>query len=311
MRIGIVDLDTSHPQNWIPHLRDLGHEIVGVWDGGAVHPPEYVGRFAEERDIPRVYDALTDLAADVDGAILHGCDWDTHVEKARPFVEAGKSVLIDKPLAGNLTDLRQIRSWAQDGARIAGGSSLRFCVEVGEWLARPTAERGTPHTVFGGCGVDEFNYGIHAYALLCGVMGPGVRSVRHLGAGPQRRVELRWHDGRIGFLNVGAAPAALPFYLTVLTEQEVTHLRPDPGKLYRALLETTLPYLAGDTEKPAVPIDDLLEPELCACAAWRSWQTDDAEVRLTDLTEADGGYDGAAFARSYRKTRYPDAAAAN
>ena len=38
MRIGIVDVDTSHPQNWIPIERELGHEVVGLWDAGAVHP---------------------------------------------------------------------------------------------------------------------------------------------------------------------------------------------------------------------------------------------------------------------------------
>ena len=100
MKIGVVDLDTSHPQNWIPIERDLGHEIVGVWDGGSVHPKEYVANFAQDHNIPRVFDSLADLAAEADCAIVHGCDWDTHIEKARPFVEAGKSVLLDKPMAG-------------------------------------------------------------------------------------------------------------------------------------------------------------------------------------------------------------------
>jgi len=41
-------------------------------------------------------------------------------------------------------------------ARITGGSSLRFCYETQAWLGKPVEERGTPHTVFCGCGVDEF-----------------------------------------------------------------------------------------------------------------------------------------------------------
>ena len=48
MKIGIVDLDTSHPQNWIPIIRDLGHEVVCVWDGGTVHPASYVETFAKD-----------------------------------------------------------------------------------------------------------------------------------------------------------------------------------------------------------------------------------------------------------------------
>jgi hypothetical protein len=304
MKIGIVDLDTSHPQNWIPIERELGHEVVGIWDGGAVHPAEYVAKFRAEREIPRLYRSLEEMARDVDGAILHSCDWDTHIGKARPFVEAGKSVLIDKPLAGNVRDLQQILLWAKEGARIVGGSSLRCCVEARDWLARPVEERGVPHTALCGCGTDEFNYGIHAYSLLSAAMGPGIRSVRHLRSGPQRRIQVNWNDDRAAFLSVGEANY-LPFYVTLVTPKGVTHLVPEAKNLYRALLEATLPYLAGETEAPPLPAEILIEPELCALAARKSWRNDDQEVLLSDLSEADGGYDGATFAAGYRRMRYP------
>ncbi len=306
MKIGLVDLDTSHPQNWIPIIRDLGHEVVGVWDGGAVHPREYVVRFTRERDIPCIYEDLAEMATQVDCAIIHGCDWDTHVIKARPFVAAGKSVLLDKPVAGSFADLQQIRSWANDGVRITGGSSLRFCREVQEWLMRPVADRGTPHTALAGCGVDEFNYGIHAYSLLLGMMGPGVRSVRHIGAGPQRRIELQWEDERIALLTVGTAAGVLPFYITLVTEQGVTHVTPDARNLYRALLEAVLPYLAGETNTPPVPINTLLEPELCALAARQSALQGNSTVSLGELTDGVNGYEGAVFAQGYRLMRYPE-----
>lgn len=305
MKIGLVDLDTSHPQNWIPILRELGHEIVGVWDGGAVHPAEYVTKFAAERGIPRVYDSLESLVPDVDCAIIHGCDWDTHVEKARPFVEAGKSALLDKPVAGSLRDLKQLVAWSREGARIAGGSSLRFCVEAMEWLAQPEEERGTPHTALCGCGTDEFNYGIHAYSLLAAIMGPGIQSVRHLGEGTQRRIQVNWNDARRAILTVGGTVGYVPFYITIVTAKGVSHLKPEAGKLYRALLETTLPYLAGATDTPPLPIETLIEPELCALAARQSWREGDREVRLSELSESDPGYDGAEFAVGYKKMRYP------
>lgn len=305
MQIGIVDLDTSHPQNWIPILRQLGHEVIGVWDGGSVHPPAYVQKFAAEYEIPQVYPTLTALAADADCAIIHGCDWDTHLAKAQPFVEAGKAVLLDKPVAGNLGDLQQLRQWVADGVRISGGSSLRFAVETQQWLAQPLDERGTPHTVFCGCAVDEFNYGIHAYAMLSGILGGGIRSVRHLGTGVQRRLLVQWHDGRSGILVIGATAKWMPFYATVVTERTVTYLQADNNKLYRALLEATLPYLAGGTATPPLTVDEWLEPELCALAARQSWLNGDQEVALTDLALDDAGYDGKTFAEGYRKAKYP------
>jgi len=306
MKIGVVDVDTSHPQNWIPIERELGHEVIGLWDGGSVHPPEYVTQFADEHRIPRVYESLTELAAEVDCAIVHGCDWDTHIEKARPFIAAGKSVLVDKPQAGNLRDLRQLCDWAGTGARIAGGSSLMFCNEIKELLGRPVAERGEPHTVFCGCAVDEFNYGIHAYALASGLLGPGAVSVRHLGRKVQRRVQITWRDGRIAAVVVGEAAGWQPFYASVATDRCAVQFAPSTSDLYRALLESLLPYLAGDTAEPPVSVEASIEPELCALAAQRSWLEDDREVQLSELTDADA-FAGAEFAAGYRRQKYPDA----
>jgi len=311
MRIGLVDLDTSHPQNWVPILRDLGHEVVGVWDGGGVHPAGYAEKFAAEHNIPTVFATLDAMVPAVDCAIIHGCNWADHVAKARPFVEAKKAVLLDKPLAGNFADLEQIRQWANEGARITGGSSLRFAAETTEYLAQPVAERGTPHTVFCGCAVDEFNYGIHAYAMLSGILGGGVKSVRHLGEGVQRRVLVNWHDGRSGVLVIGAAANWMPFYATVVTEKKPSYFVAGGGplsQLYRSLLEVVLPYLAGETDTPPLSIDDWLEPELCALAARYSWQNGDCEVALADLPALlanDAGYDGKTFEDGYRKAKYP------
>jgi hypothetical protein len=303
MRIGVVDVDTSHPQNWIPIERELGHDVVGLWDGGSVHSEEYVRKFAQDHNIPTIYPSLEDMAADVDCAIIHGCDWDTHIAKARPFVEAGKSVLLDKPVAGNIDDIGQIVDWVNKGARISGGSSLRFCYETRDWLAIPEDERGMPHTVICGCGVDEYNYGIHAYALLSGILGPGIESVRHLSQGVQRRIEVTWKDGTVGILVIGKMDGWIPFHADIITNKGVTQYVVDSANLYRALLESVLPYLAGEVAEPPVPIDALVEPELCALAAKYSWANGNKLVKLGDLAGADVSYDGAAFAKEYAAAR--------
>jgi hypothetical protein len=310
MRIGLVDLDTSHPQKWIPILRRMGHEVVGLWDGGEVHPSGYSERFAAEHQIPTIFPELVSMASEVDCAIVHGCNWDSHVAKARPFVDAGKAVLLDKPLAGSLSDLRQIAAWVAAGARIGGGSSLLYCYEVQQWLARPVSERGEAHTVLCGCAVDEFNYGIHAYAMLTALLGGGVASVRHLRHKVQRLIQVNWEDGRTGMLSIGATAKWMPFYATIVTERSPYHLVADgSAALYSALLEAVLPYLAGETEQPPLPLDIWLQPELCALAARYSWLHDDQEVRLDALddllAEHGGGYDGTAFAAGYRQAKYP------
>jgi hypothetical protein len=303
MKIGIVDLDTSHPPSWMPIEREMGHEIIGVWDGGSVHPEGFDKEFIKKHNISTVFASLKDMAGEVDCAVIHGCDWDTHIEKARPFVEAGKSVFVDKPLAGNLRDLNQLVRWEKQGARITGGSSLRFCYEAREWLSCDVSERGTPHTVFCGCGTDIFNYGIHAYSMLSGIMGAGIRSVRHLGQATQRRIQINWKDGRMGIMVVGATKSRIPFYASVITEKSFFQLQ---GKrdIYRALLDVCLPYLSGEKDNPPVSIEELIEPELAALAAQRSWMEDDREILLSELKEDEPGYDGAAFALEYKKNKY-------
>jgi hypothetical protein len=307
-KLGLVGLCTSHPSKWVPLIRQLSAdglvdvEVCAAWDSGQTRPAGYAREFCREQGISKAFDRLEDLASEVDGVIIHSADWGRHVAQARIFIEADKSVLIDKPLVGNFRDAKQLLKWAGAGHRLAGGSSLRFAREVREWLARPPQERGEVHTAFAGCGTDEFNYGIHAYALLCAAMGPGASSVQYLGASGQRLVRVNWSDGRIGFLSVGKA-APLPFHLAAVTAATVFQAAIDPNHLYRDLLEACLPYLCGRRDAPPLPMDQLLEPELVALAARQSWLHQGAEVRLTDLPTEDPGYDGTEFALAYRQSR--------
>ncbi len=304
-KLGLVGLCTSHPQNWVPIIRALADEkkvdveVVAAWDSGETRHEGWSREFCEEFHIPHVIEKLEDMVSGVDAVIVHTANWDRHVEQARPFVEAGKAVLLDKPVVGNLRDARQLIDWSRQGARLTGGSSLRFTPEVREYLARPVDERGTVHTAYAGCGTDEFNYGIHAYALLAGLMGPGVRSVRYLGASAQKSLQITWNDGRIGLLTIGKG-AWLPFHITAVTDKNVEQIQVDSKRIYRALLEATLPYLTGAEAKPPLTIEELLEPELTALAARVSWQSQGAQIFLDDLRLDDPGYDGHRFGSEYR-----------
>jgi len=300
LKIGHVDLDTSHPQSWIPILRELGHEIVAVFDGGTVYPQGYAQEFARNNNIPQVFDSLDEMAKAVDVAIIHSCNWDLHVQRAEPFIKAGKSVLVDKPMVGNLKDAMKLREWSNQGARISGGSSLRFAYEVLDFLSIPIGDRGNIHTIFAGCAVDEFNYGIHAYSLMCGIGGAGIESVQFLGSGVQRMIHITWRDGKRGILSIGSQPGYLPFYATVVTDKKLYHIQVDAGRLYKALLEAVLPYLGEEADNPPVSLSNLLETELTAISAQTSWIKNGDRVFLNDLRIDDHGYDGTVFGEEYR-----------
>ncbi|MFA6286517.1 MAG: Gfo/Idh/MocA family oxidoreductase [Opitutaceae bacterium] len=304
MKIGLVNLDTSHPLAWLPLVRALGHEIAGVYDDGSVHPSAYAGDFARRHGIPRVFGDLEEMAGAVDCAFLHACDWDRHVGAAEPFVRAGRSVLVDKPLAGNHADLEKLRTWIDAGARITGGSALRFAREITDWRARPVHLRGDAHTVFCGCGVDGFNYGIHAFTMACAILGPGARAVRHLGDGPQACFEVVWNDGRRALVAVGGdSDEWLPFYATLVTDRTVIHLQPDPALLYQKFLARVLPWLARETDLAPCATDELLAPEFLALAGRQSRAEGGATISPDDRTTSPA-FDGGAFVRLYRGNKY-------
>ncbi len=298
LRIGLVDLDTSHPAAWLPIIRELGHEVVGVFDGGTVNPEGYADDFAKQRQIPRVFTSLPEMADQVDLAIIHSCNWDLHVERARPFVAAGKSVLLDKPMVGNLRDMNQVLTWSRQGVRIIGGSSLRYTTEIQDFRRGLEPDEKIRYA-YSGTGVDEYNYGIHAYSAVQGLLGKGIVSARHLSGSAQHQIELVWESGARAILTVGAAKKWLPFFATVITDRRVSLLSFDNKKLYRSMLEAVLPYLAGESDPPA-PMEELLECEKAALAARLSWQQQGAVVYLSDLRLDDAGYDGAAFGAAYR-----------
>ena len=309
-KLGLVGLCTSHPEAWVPIIRTLNEErlvdveVAAAWDSGETRPAGFAQEFARKFDIAKSPVNLEDMLNMVDGVIVHTTNWDKHLEQARPFVDAGKAVLLDKPMVGTMSDINQLLDWGKTGKRVTGGSSLRFTTVGKEYLARPVKERGTIHTLFAGCGVDEFNYGIHAYAFTSQLMGAGIQSVQWLGTSLQKQIKISWKDGRVAILAVGSVGGGwLPFHLTAITEKNVAQLVPDNSSLYRPLLEACLPYMAGQTDEAPLAMTELVEPEMAALAARQSWLNGGKTIYLSDLKHNDEGYDGTQFAREYRRAR--------
>jgi hypothetical protein len=293
----------------VPIIRELTGEglvdveVVAAWDSGETRPAGFAAEFCADNEIPTAVDRLEDMVDQVDGVIVHTTNWDRHIKQARPFVEADKAVLIDKPIVGNLRDANQVLDWVKVGKCITGGSSLRFSAPVAEFLAQPVEERGEVHTAYAATGVDDYNYGIHAYAIMFSLMGAGIRSAQYIGYSRQKNVKLTWQDGRIGLLTIGRN-AWLPFRLMAVTDKQSAFIDGSAGESpYRSLLEATLPYLTGQTDQAPIEMGELLEPELAALAARASWLNSGQEVFIDDLRLDDPGYDGTKFALGYHRAR--------
>jgi predicted dehydrogenase len=101
------------------------------------------------------------------------------VPRARPFIEAGLPVFVDKPLALTVADLRTFIAWERAGARILSCSGLRYAPELAPYLAgtiNPTL--GELRWISGVSTKTWERYGIHLLEPIARVLGPGFVSVR-------------------------------------------------------------------------------------------------------------------------------------
>jgi GFO/IDH/MocA oxidoreductase family protein len=305
-KLGLVGLCTSHPESWVPIIRKMTKtgtvdvEIVCAWDSAETRPKGFTAEFCEKFDIPTVIENLEDMVDMVDGVIVHTTNWDKHIEQARLFVEADKAVILDKPIVGNMSDAAIFLDWIKQGKRITGGSSLRFTSQTKDFLAKPEDERGKVHAAYACIGVDDYNYGIHGYAIISSLMGAGAQSIQYIGSSAQKHIKITWRNGNIALLTVGKSEW-LPFNLTVVTSKNVEYIVAEG--FYESFLEEVLPYFTGMTDTPPLNIDEILEPELMAMAAKMSWQNKGQEIFLSDIAADYEGYDGTQFALEYRRAR--------
>src|ERR1700710_2256798 len=79
--------------------------------------------------IPNVVAKATDVIGHVDAVIIATDIGSEHVARARPFVEAGLPVFIDKPLTDNVADLAFFRQGAKEGKAILSSSSMLYTKE--------------------------------------------------------------------------------------------------------------------------------------------------------------------------------------
>ncbi len=299
LKIGIADLDTSHPGRWVPILQSWDSvAVVACWDGGSVRPPGYAQQFAAEHNIPEVVPVLADLIPLVDVVFVQSCNWDLHAERVRPFVEAGKGVYIDKPLAGNVADLMQLREWGTQGANIIGGSSLRCCEEVKRIHAQ--TQGSDLHTIFASGPNDFFNYGIHVIEMVQGVIGLDRRTpavaVTHLGSRDSVRLLVDYQDGLQAVLELQAA-AGFSLAVSAANGHWSATVQSD---FYRALLQDVVAHFRGERPFPA-DIDMLCEAVMVLLAGRESVRRGRlTPVRIDELSADAPGFDGHSFTEEYR-----------
>jgi predicted dehydrogenase len=298
LRIGLVDLDTSHPEAFTRILRTMEEVSVhAVWDGHDVWPSGYEREFARTHDIPVVCKTLEEMPDYVDAAMIHGVNWETHCDKALVFLKAGKPVLIDKPVVGSARDCRRLLDMREKyGVPVFGGSSLRCAREVTALRTAMGPREELVSVVASGPG-DFFSYGIHTTEMLQGLVGIGIRSVRWIADSRSHVLAAQFHDGLTALIHL-----QLPFHewsLSVFSEDGAHTTTVSTDGLYQPFLKNFVAIARGDHSD--FSLAGPVEAVRFHLAARRARSTG-GEV-LLDAISADEAFDGRAFAREYAASK--------
>jgi hypothetical protein len=163
--------------------------ICCVGDGGFT--AEHVALCSR---IPNVVANPTDVIGRVDAVIIATDIGSEHVERARPFVEAGLPVFVDKPMVDNAADLRVFQDWVAAGKPIMSSSCMRYAKEFMPYRLS-TREMGALRFVSITTPKSWERYGIHALEGIYPILGPGFVSARNTGTADRNIVHLKHRSG--------------------------------------------------------------------------------------------------------------------
>lgn len=305
VRIGVVNIDTSHPRAFAQIFKNNGKAIYAGIYNDSFRGEEEVQGFMRSAGIERRFTDLNDLSASVDVGFVQGCDWDTHLAYAEPFIKAGKPVFIDKPIVGNVRDVQKLRALDQEGAMILGSSCMRYAPQITEFLAIPEEERGAIVSLHSTCGVDEFNYAIHAVEAIGGLVGTGAVHCAYVGGG---NVDgITGESYAVQYENGICATYAMTYgqwqksQVSVLTTKRTYVLEPAG---YDAMLDLVVDSVASGKRLTA-SVDALAESILIMLAGRISREQGGGAARLADIPHDDPGFDGAGFYKGYAAAAKP------
>jgi predicted dehydrogenase len=150
--VGKVD-ENDHPYSWSAilngydseKLADCPNPIIrdyltaqpkhdfGIPGVGITHiwcdNPEDAERVAAVSLIPQIVNRPEDVIGQVDAVLIPTDKGHEHLERARPFVEVGLPVFIDKPLTDREDHLLEFIRWQQEGKHLMSSSCMRYARE--------------------------------------------------------------------------------------------------------------------------------------------------------------------------------------
>jgi predicted dehydrogenase len=287
IRFGLVGVNTSHADAFsrifngtegeAPAL-DSGR-IVSIWG----NHPERIDTLSRTHRIETTVTDPNEMIGSIDAALIVD-DTDgggMHVTLARPFIEAGIPVYVDKPMTTSYADAVALFDLASHyGTPIMSCSALRFAPELD--AAKPDFERiGTLSSIVSVGPGDWYYYGVHAVEMLGAVAGTGASWVQRY-ALENRDISVIGYDNGPSAVVETLRDAAYVFHLTAYGADGWTSVQvADFNGFYTNTMREVVRMV--ETGRPSLTREQTLEVLAILEAGTRSAETgqrvDLAEIR--------------------------------
>ena len=221
MKIGIIGMSpgNAHPYSWsaiingrfdageinrvgypaVAAYLEANKQTLGIHGAKVTHvwsqSEEISQSIALTTGIEHIAGSLEEMAGQVDAVLLSRDDAENHVAMARPFIDAGIPIFIDKPLILSISELEYFANESAKGKIIMSCSSMRYANEC--MVARQELASFGKIELITAVGKKDWNkYGVHLLEALFSVLDdPRPVSVRHIGQTGQDIVHVTFGNG--------------------------------------------------------------------------------------------------------------------
>jgi len=298
LRIGLIGLDTSHVIAFTGLLNSAsgkdhvpGAKVVAAFKGGTAdnessytRVDEYTKQLQEEFGV-EIIDTVEELCKKVDAVMLTSVDGRPHLEQAKPVIEAGKPLFVDKPMAGSLRDVIEIFRLAKEhNVPCFTSSAYRFYDSLAALKKQDVGDIRAAVS-YGPCHLephhpDLFWYGVHPAEALFAIMGTGCETVGRASTPDTDVVTGVWSGGRIGTL-LGLRSGPMPHKVIVFGTKAVAQ-QGEEGD-YAPLVREIIKFF--QTGVAPVPPEETIEIFAFMEAADESKRRGGAPVSIREVLE--------------------------
>jgi hypothetical protein len=240
------------------YVRRRDGSEFGIGDLQVTHAwtqePEATRALCRAARIPTAVGEVGDMLGEVDALIVARDDHETHLDFARPFLEAGLPVLIDKPLSLDVEALRFFTPYLEAG-KLMSCSGMRYARELDEVRAT-IGDYGRLLLLRGAVVLSWEKYGIHLIDAFLNVTPARPVSVTALDS-PHTSMAIAMDDGSLLQIDALGDEAPPTFHFDVWgTAAKSSHDVTDNFSMFRRML-----WHFGQmihTGRPEVPVGDTL-----------------------------------------------------